>query len=166
MYYKFNAAMAYLQYVLRHPPGAAAEIKGSERYPGISGLICFYPLRGETLVTVDVQGLPAESDPCPYPVFGFHIHVGGRCQGNAADPFAETDGHYNRDGCEHPYHNGDMPPLFASRDRAWMAFLTDRFTVEEIIGRTVVIHEHPDDFHTQPAGNAGMKIACGEIVAV
>ena len=38
---------------------------------------------------------------------------------------------------------------------------TDRFSVDEIIGRTVVIHSGPDDFRTQPAGNAGKTIACG-----
>lgn len=42
-------------------------------------------------------------------------------------------------------------------------FLTNRFRVEEIIGRTIVIHASPDDFKTQPAGNAGEKIACGVI---
>ena len=38
-----------------------------------------------------------------------------------------------------------------------------QFSVDEIIGRTVVIHSDSDDFHTQPAGNAGKKIACGVI---
>ena len=41
--------------------------------------------------------------------------------------------------------------------------LTGRFRVGEIIGRSVVLHSDPDDFHTQPSGNAGMKIACGVI---
>jgi len=40
---------------------------------------------------------------------------------------------------------------------------SDRIRVEELIGRTVVIHSDPDDFRTQPAGNAGKKIACGVI---
>ena len=44
-----------------------------------------------------------------------------------------------------------------------MKVFTDRFCVEEIIGKTVIIHNDPDDFHTQPAGNAGKKIACGVI---
>ena len=42
-------------------------------------------------------------------------------------------------------------------------FLTDRFRLDEVIGRTVVIHENADDFTTQPAGNAGARIACGVI---
>ena len=47
--------------------------------------------------------------------------------------------------------------------RAYLAVRTDRFRVQEIIGRTVVIHSDPDDFRSQPAGNAGTKIACGVI---
>jgi len=40
---------------------------------------------------------------------------------------------------------------------------TDRFRVQDILGRTVVLHSDPDDLDTQPAGNAGIKIACGVI---
>ena len=36
---------------------------------------------------------------------------------------------------------------------------------EDVIGKTVVIHDRPDDFHTQPSGDSGEKIACGKIVA-
>lgn len=45
-----------------------------------------------------------------------------------------------------------------------MKVYTDRFYVDEIIGKTVIVHEDPDDFHTQPSGNAGKKIACGVIL--
>ena len=56
-----------------------------------------------------------------------------------------------------------MPPLFINDGYAFMIFLTDRFKVDEIIGRTVIIHSMPDDFTTQPSGNSGMKIACGVV---
>ena len=49
---------------------------------------------------------------------------------------------------------------------AFQIFLTDRFTICEIVGRTVIVHSGPDDFTTQPSGNAGSKIACGQIRAV
>jgi Cu-Zn family superoxide dismutase len=45
-----------------------------------------------------------------------------------------------------------------------MSVLINKFTVNEIIGRTVIIHSQPDDFTTQPSGNSGKKIACGEII--
>ena len=35
--------------------------------------------------------------------------------------------------------------------------------LDEVIGRTVIIHDHPDDLMTQPSGNSGVKIACGVI---
>ena len=53
--------------------------------------------------------------------------------------------------------------LLARDGRAWLRFLTNRFRVADILGKTVVIHADPDDFHTQPAGDSGMKVACGVI---
>ena len=49
---------------------------------------------------------------------------------------------------------------------AYMCVYTDRFTISEIIGRTVIIHNMLDDFTSQPSGNAGEKIACGEIILI
>ena len=45
-----------------------------------------------------------------------------------------------------------------------MMVYTTRFFPEEVVGKTVVIHDMPDDFRTQPSGNSGEKIACGQIV--
>jgi Cu-Zn family superoxide dismutase len=59
-----------------------------------------------------------------------------------------------------------MPPLFGNNGSAWMMYSTDRFTIPEIIGKTVIIHSGIDDFSTQPSGNSGAKIACGAIQAV
>ena len=44
-----------------------------------------------------------------------------------------------------------------------MRFLTDKFKLDDVVGRAVVIHESPDDYRTQPAGGSGIKIACGII---
>ncbi|MBR1884477.1 MAG: superoxide dismutase family protein, partial [Clostridia bacterium] len=44
--------------------------------------------------------------------------------------------------------------------------LVDKFKINDIIGKTVIIHDGTDDFKTQPSGNAGSKIACGEIVRI
>ena len=85
------------------------------------------------------------------------------CTGTADDPFADALTHYNPQCCPHPAHAGDMPPLIANNGYAIQAFLTDRFTVREILGKTVIIHDSADDFSSQPAGNAGARIACGVI---
>jgi Cu-Zn family superoxide dismutase len=100
---------------------------------------------------------------CGGNIFAFHVHAGGSCSGTPEDPFENTGAHYNPQGCEHPEHAGDLPPLFENNGYAYSVFFTDRFTAEESIGRTAIIHSLPDDFHTQPSGNSGKKIACGEI---
>ena len=44
-----------------------------------------------------------------------------------------------------------------------MSMLNDRFTVEEVLGRVMILHQDLDDFKTQPSGNSGEMIACGVI---
>lgn len=143
-------------------PDASARIKGSAAYPDVSGLVSFYQLDDGVFITAEIFDLP-QGDPCQSGVFGFHIHEGISCTGNTQDPFSDAKGHYNPKNCPHPYHAGDLPPLFGNNGYAYMSVLTNRFTVSEIIGRVVIIHEHPDDFMTQPSGNSGAKIACGKI---
>lgn len=144
--------------ILRGEPCAYADIVGSQKYSKIKGKISFYSTENGVLVMAEVWGLPECN-----PVFGFHIHEGNRCCGTEKDPFADSGSHYNPMKALHPYHSGDMPPLFGNRGYAFMVFLTCRFSIREIIGRTVIIHSMADDFTTQPSGNSGEKIACGVI---
>ncbi len=152
---------------LTHLPDAVALLRGSAAYPTISGTAKFFETPFGVLVSTEAVGLPPADGPCGSRIFALHIHEGGACTGNGADPFADAGGHYNPKNFPHPYHAGDLPPLFSTAGgRALSVCLTDRFTVEEIIGRTVILHGSPDDFTTQPAGNAGERIACGRILAV
>lgn len=141
-------------------PTAIACVRGGADAPKLAGTVKFYQMRGYVVVEAQIYDLPSRS---PSGFFGFHIHSGGSCSGEG---FADTDGHYNPVGKEHPMHAGDLPPLLMSNGGAYMAVVTDRFRVHDIIGKTVVIHTSPDDFVSQPAGNAGKKIACGEIIGV
>lgn len=152
--------------ILKKLPDAVAVISGSPDNSQVSGTVKFYQGRGSVLVVADIFNLQAEEEPCNRGIFAFHIHSGGSCSGNENDAFSDAGTHYNPDNCPHPYHRGDMPPLFTANGNAFLAFLTDRFTAEEIIGKTVIIHSSPDDFSTQPSGNAGKKIACGVISRV
>ena len=149
--------------LLARRPQALAVIKGSSSYPNIRGQVYFYQINGGVVVVAKVTGLPYEKEKCKNSIFGFHIHEGGECTGTEVDEFRNTKMHYNPKDCPHPYHAGDMPPLFGNDGTAFLAFLTDRFTVREVLGRTVVIHSSPDDFISQPSGNSGTKIACGVI---
>lgn len=141
----------------KNNPDAVAQMTGGLEAPQLSGRVEFYQENDCVLVVAKIAGLPKESKTG---FFGFHIHQGKDCAGTG---FSGTEGHYNPTQQAHPQHAGDLPPLLECRGNGYLSFKTDRFSVNDIIGRTVVIHSDPDDFHTQPAGNAGKKIACGVI---
>ena len=121
--------ISYFTSLAALPPRAAAIVKGSNAYPGLSGEVRFFQSAYGTLVSAEFSGLPAGSPPCSSPVFGFHIHSGAQCSGTAADPFADALTHYDPYTCAHPYHAGDLPPLFGSNGYAFTMFLTNRFSV-------------------------------------
>lgn len=141
-------------------PKAMAWIKGSKNYPKMSGLVKLYPTQyGGVLIETEIFGMPDENQLSSSDFYAFHIHEFGNCSEN----FANTGEHYNPTNEPHPRHAGDMIPLMANQGYAWMAFYDKRFTIREIIGKSVIIHSHPDDFTSQPSGNSGEKIGCGVI---
>ena len=135
---------------------AQAHIRGGSSAPGLRGRAEFEAHPNGTLVTVHVWGLPQT----PTGFFALHIHEGESCSGEG---FPDTGSHFNPENTAHPLHAGDLPPLLSADGNAYLSVLTSRFRVEDAVGRTVVIHSMPDDFRTQPAGDAGEKIACGII---
>lgn len=149
--------------LLHGRPQAVARLAGGEGHPGLSGTVRFYQTKKGVVVWAEVVGLPRPERPCGERVFGFHIHQGTDCGGEMDDPFGHAMSHYDPHGCDHPHHAGDLPPLFGSDGAALSLFLTRRFSVDEVIGKVVIIHDRPDDFTTQPSGSSGAKIACGVI---
>ena len=152
------------------PPEAAAIIRGGPLAPGLQGVVTFKTAPGGTQVCVDVVGLPqyvpAADGKQPVGPHGFHIHEKGNCEvGDPADPFKSAGGHWNPTNQPHGNHAGDFPVLFSNHGAARMCFFTDKFSVADVIGKSVVIHESPDDYRTQPAGNSGRRLACGVILA-
>ena len=135
-------------------------IKGNSDNPEVSGRVTFRQCRREVLVTADIKGLPKNSS-----FHGFHIHEGISCTGDESDEFKNALTHLNPEGLPHPKHEGDMPPLLSSCGRVYTSFMTDRFSVKDIVGKVVIIHSGPDDFTTQIGGNSGEKIACGKIIS-
>lgn len=154
-----------LIFVLSQQPKACAQIAGSMSYPSLRGNAYFYQTGSGILLLVQVQGLPTEVQSCGPTFFGIHIHEGPSCTGTNSDPFADVGPHYNPDRCAHPRHTGDIPPLINSNGDALMAILVSSFTIDDVLGRTLIIHSGPDDFTTQPTGASGEKIACGQILA-
>ncbi len=150
------------------PHTATAIVRGGPLAPGILGVVQFFEVPGGSWVSVMVDGLPAYqpasgNQPQVGP-HGFHIHQNGNCEvGDPAMPFTAAGEHWNPTNQPHGNHVSDFPVLFSNNGRAVMGFFTNKFRVAEVIGKAVVIHESPDDYRTQPAGNSGRRLACGVI---
>ncbi len=141
-------------------PDAIALIKGNHDNPMLQGMVKFFKTPvGGIMIETQVMGLPNAFQLYSSRFYGFHIHEKGNCRNN----FANTGNHYNPKNLPHPDHAGDLPPLMSSQGFAYSIFYTERFTIDEVIGRSIVVHSNADDFTTQPSGNAGTKIGCGVI---
>lgn len=152
------------------PNIAIAYIRGGPLAPNIRGVVIFTNVPNGVRVCVDITGLPkfqpATSTNPQIGPHGFHIHEKGDCTvGNADNPFTASGGHWNPDNQPHGNHKGDFPVLFSNNGMASMCFFTDRFKVSDIIGKSIIIHQGPDDYRSQPAGNSGKRLACGVIKA-
>ncbi len=130
---------------------AKAHIKGGNLYPEIDGIVTFKETKNGVLVTAKVNGLPQSKNTCKGNFFGFHIHEGTSCAGNLSDEFANAKSHLNPTNCPHPFHVGDLPPLIENNGYAYMSFLINKFKINDILGKVIIIHDSPDDFTTQPS---------------
>lgn len=146
---------------------AIARIRGGPLRPQIRGTVTFRDVPGGTNVCINVRGLPPfqrTSGQSPIGPHGFHLHEFGNCTvGSPEDPFQAAGSHWNPDNQPHGNHAGDFPVLFSNNGVARMCFFTNRFKVRHIINKSVLIHESPDDYRTQPAGRSGRRLACGVI---
>jgi Cu-Zn family superoxide dismutase len=102
-----------------------------------------------------------------------HIHQVGKCE----PPFTSAGGHFNPDmkkhGLDNPDgpHAGDMKNFTVKANgTAKVTVLDERVNLDDDAhsvfangGTALMIHEKADDMKSDPAGNAGMRIACGVI---
>lgn len=118
----------------------------------------------------------AQADGVEPGVHAFHIHETGQC-----DPpgFESAGGHFNPTGKAHGWanpngpHAGDFPNVHVHDDGALaVEYFTDKITLSEgdtsvfdDDGSAIVMHAGADDYETDPAGDAGARIACGVIAA-
>ena len=144
-------------------PNARARVLGDSANPNLHGTVDFFTAESGTIVVAEFWGLPYDPAPCAVNINAMHIHADGNCSDSTDTAFMNAGGHYNPKNCPHPAHAGDLPPLFSFDGYAFESFFTGRFTVDDVIGRSVIVHAQRDDFTSQPAGDAGKRIGCGVI---
>ena len=118
-------------------------------------------------LTLAVTNLPAG-------VHGFHIHTVGKCE---PPDFKSAGGHFNPEGKKHGWENpeghhlGDLQNLTVNAQGKGKTKVQvpgvnlgeGPSSLFQPGGTALVIHAQPDDMKTDPAGNAGARIACGVI---
>jgi Cu-Zn family superoxide dismutase len=120
-------------------------------------------------ISLRVKGIPEG-------VHAFHIHENGKCE---APEFKSAGGHFNpsakKHGLSNPegHHHGDMPNIRVKHSTHWETFKIVNKDVTLMKGKpnsllkeggtSLVIHASEDDLKSEPAGNAGPRIACGVV---
>lgn len=151
-----------------NPVLAVAELHPTEG-SAVSGRLHVARVDGGLKVMGEITGLAAGK------AHGFHIHENGDC---SAPDGSSAGGHFNPDASAHgrvdagAHHGGDMPNVQADAQGVALVDgpLSSRVTVgdgsaTDIIGRGLIVHADPDDYVSQPTGNAGGRLACAVISA-
>ena len=117
----------------------------------------------------------------PEGVQAFHIHENGSC--DHGDGFKSAGGHLTTTNPKYPaykqehgvlvskdVHAGDLPNIYVPKNgKLTIEYFKTDLVVEQLLegnGTSLMIHEGPDDYVTQPSGGAGPRIACGVIKAI
>lgn len=154
--------------------GAMTLTAAAEAGPGDAASAAMMSPEGEALGSVELSqkangtAIIANLKNLPEGTHAFHVHETGEC----VPPFSSAGGHFNPTFANHGFdspggpHAGDLPNIYvpASGELTFEMFNT-RLAVDDTLldgdGAAIVIHEGPDDYETDPAGDAGARIACG-----
>ena len=149
------------------------------------GTVRFTPGKDKVDVLVQVNGVSVAGSEATqaadgqgaYYKHGIHIHEGGACGPTEKDgqkvPAGAAGGHFDpaktasHKGPEGAGHAGDLPNLQVLADGSGILMTsTNRLTMDQLVGKTVILHANPDNYTDQPAnGGSGARIACGVIKA-
>jgi len=132
----------------------------------VSGKLSLMPMGDGLHLQGEIGGL------APGSTHAIHIHETGDC--SAADA-SSAGGHFNPTGEAHgkvdtaAHHGGDMNNIVANAEGVAQVDVHASGPVlgggaaNDAVGKAVIVHADPDDYTSQPSGNAGARVACGVI---
>ncbi|NVB81517.1 MAG: superoxide dismutase family protein [Kofleriaceae bacterium] len=149
------------------PKKAVAKLEPTKKTKSkVTGTIEFTEVPDGVEVVANVEGLTPGDH-------GYHVHEKGDC---SAPDASSAGAHFNPSQHKHggpeaaEHHEGDFGNLTAGKDgKATKTFTMKGITLGEgetsIVGKGFIVHAKKDDLKSQPAGNAGDRVACGVIEA-
>lgn len=133
----------------------------------MSGKAVFTERNGKVKLVANFSGMEPG-------VHAIHIHEKADC---SAPDATSAGGHWNPTFKAHgkwgvgEYHRGDIGNFAVNENgEGTVIFETDEWAIggtdktKDILGKSLMVHADPDDFHTQPTGNAGARVACSAII--
>lgn len=134
----------------------------------VEGEVIFTENNGKVKMHGEFSGLNPEG------IHAIHLHEKADCSAadgsSAGDHWNPTDEKHGKWDAPDGFHLGDIGNLKVDKDgNASITFETDEWCIDcaddrkNIIGKGIIVHKDKDDFTSQPTGNAGGRISCGEI---
>lgn len=159
----FLGSFYYYLFPFHDAPTLASTIIYPIQNNSISGNVNFTKEKNGIRIKGSMQGLTPGKH-------GFHIHKYGNCSGHngtcAGDHFNPTNAPHGAP-TDKNVHIGDLGNIIADEhgnaEYDEINYNIKLFGPHSIIGRSIIIHEQPDDLQSQPTGNAGNRIGCGVI---
>ncbi|MEI9945569.1 MAG: superoxide dismutase family protein [Chitinophagaceae bacterium] len=147
---------------------AVAKITGTKTDTSVNGTAKFTETKNGTVklqLTITIPFMAGRS-------VAVHIHEHGDC----GDAGKNTHGHWNPTNKKHgkwgsaEYHSGDIGNIMLdAKGKGTFSLETDLWSIggnilTDVLGKAIIVHSGVDDYTSQPAGNAGSRIGCGQIV--
>src|SRR5438552_3148067 len=163
----FSAVMLISGLAHAQAPAATASATINDAMGKMIGTATLRETTSGVLIKVDLTGAPAGTH-------AIHVHTTGKCD---APMFMTAGGHFAPGMTKHGLlalggpHAGDLPNIYVPADgKLSIEILEPNVTLAagprsllDADGSAIVLHAMADDYMTDPAGNAGGRIACGVI---
>ena len=163
----FGSLILWAGSVSAQTPALTASATIADAMGKTVGTATLREVRGGVLIKVDLMGAPAGTH-------ALHVHTTGKCE---APMFTTAGGHFAPGGTKHGLmaaegpHAGDLPNIYVPADgKLSLEVLESDVTLSpgprsllDADGSAIVLHATADDYMTDPAGNAGGRIACGVV---
>ena len=159
-----SIGIAGCETVMEQQAGIAATAQLKQRTGLPAGVASVFDEGGKLTVSVALAGLSPG-------VHAVHLHTKGDC---SAEDFTSAGGHLNPAGKQHGSlnpagsHLGDLPNATLDSQGKGVVSATLAGTSSEALaalfdadGTAIVVHEKADDYRSDPAGDAGSRVACG-----